>query len=97
MNFDKGWSRIEALLLIGGVWFMAFLIYISGERIIKSHEWYFIGTPLIPWLIANIIKWFTVGFRNEETVETKTGTQQTTNETTEDTKPKRDSWRVQGG
>ena len=36
MNFDKGWSRIETLLLIGGVWFAAFLIYISGERIINK-------------------------------------------------------------
>ena len=66
MNFDKGWSRIEILLLIGGVWFMAFLIYISGERITKSHEWYFMGTPLIPWLIAKIIKWLVDGFSNRD-------------------------------
>ena len=97
MNFDKGWSRIETLLLIVGVSFMAFLIYISGERILNSHEWYFIAVCLVPWLIAKIIKWLIDGFRNEETVETKTQIKETTNEIIENPKPKRDPWRGQRG
>ena len=73
MNFDKGWSRLEKLLLLWGALFMGFWAWVDGvDKLIEilstpeHHQFERIAIYTIgfgPWLVAKIIKWVIDGFR----------------------------------
>ena len=63
MDFDKGWSRLEKLLLFGGI----LLATITGcfafldEGI--GFATFVVVLCMAPWFIAKIVKWIIDGFR----------------------------------
>ena len=63
MDFDKGWGRLEKILLILGVLFAWFIApkEIDGTAVIVISFFAF-G----PFLTAKIIKWIIDGFRSKE-------------------------------
>jgi len=64
MDFDKGWSRLEKLLLFGGILLLtvAGYLWFRNEAIgygnFSVAIWFF-----APWFIAKIVKWIIDGFR----------------------------------
>ena len=63
MDFDKGWSRLEKLLLFGGI----LLATIAGGYAFQDEGIGFATFVVIwfmaPWLVAKIAKWIIDGFR----------------------------------
>lgn len=71
MDFDKGWSRLEKLLLLWGVLLLGFIGLVDGVDMLKkiATEESSLGRTLLaiaafgPWFVAKIIKWIIDGFR----------------------------------
>ena len=65
MDFDKGWSRIEKILLFGGI----LLLTVAGYLWFRNEAigyWNFSVAILFiaPWFMAKIVKWIIDGFRD---------------------------------
>ena len=63
MDFDKGWSRLEKLLLFGGI----LLATVTGYFVFRNEDIgyaaFLMTLFLAPWFIAKIVKWIIDGFR----------------------------------
>ena len=65
MDFDKGWSRLEKILLLLGALSAASFLIINfvSEHGDGGATIFFVVASFVPWLVSKIIKWIIDGFR----------------------------------
>ena len=63
MDFDKGWSRLEKLLLFGGILLATVAGYFAFRNESIGYAAFVAIWFMAPWFIAKIVKWIIDGFR----------------------------------
>ena len=63
MDFDKGWSRVEKLLLFGGILLATVTGYYASRNESIGYAAFVSIWFMAPWFIAKIVKWIIDGFR----------------------------------